>query len=141
MTFQEFKNHVIAACQEAGIPEDHLAWAETAGPDEILPTLLRWKDQGITGVFSFCDVEAWQCATLLENHGIRVPEDMVLVGFDHIMKYVAFPKPICTVDPNLQEEARIAIELIRRRIHEPALPPQQVILPVSLACYGTCARP
>ena len=129
------------ACQEAGIPEDQLACAETAGPDEILPTLLRWKDQGITGVFSFCDVEAWQCATLLENHGIRVPEDMELVGFDHIMKYVAFPKPICTVDPNLQEEARIAIELIRRRIHEPALPPQQVILPVSLTCYGTCARP
>ena len=79
--------------------------------------------------------------TLLENHGIRVPEDMELVGFDHIMKYVAFPKPICTVDPNLQEEASIAIELIRRRIHEPALPPQQVTLPVSLTCYGTCARP
>ena len=54
------------------------------------------------------------------------------------MRYINFPKPICTIDPSLREEAATAIGLLRKRIHEPALPPQQVVLPVSLVCRGSC---
>ena len=63
-----------------------------------------------------------------------------IVGFDNIIRYINFPKPICTIDPNLGEEAVTAIDLMRKRIHDPSLPPQQVILPVSLVCRNTCSR-
>ena len=35
-------------------------------------------------------------------------------------------------------EAALAIDLIRKRIHEPDLPPQRIILPVSLVCRESC---
>ncbi len=122
------------ACSEAGIPESDVQYACLEDPDAILECLRSWMAQGITGLFSFCDVEAWITITLLERSGYRVPEDLKVIGFDNILGYISFPKPICSVDCNLQEEAHVAIELLRNRIHDPSLPPQQVILPVNLVC-------
>ena len=118
------------ACAEAGLPEQDVFYACPENPASILPQLRSWLDQGVTGLFSFCDVEAWNTITLLEGAGVRIPEDLTVVGFDNILGYIQFPKPISSVDCNLQEEACVAIDLIRRRIHEPSLPPQQFRLPV-----------
>ena len=93
----------------------------------------------MTGLFAFCDVEAWSLITLMENAGSPKESEPSIVGFDNILRYVNCPKPICTIDPHLQEEARTAIDLLRRRIHEPGLSPQQVILPVTLVCRGSCS--
>ena len=61
---------------------------------------------------------------------MRIPGDLAVVGFDNILGYIQFPKPIPSVDCNLQEEACAAIDMIRKRIHDPSLPPQQLRLPV-----------
>ena len=129
------------ACLEAGIPEEEIRSAEPVGEREIVRQLLEWHREGVTGLFSFCDVEAWNAITLAEEAGLRIPEDMAIVGFDNILNYVRFPKPICSIDPNLAEEARIAIELLRSRIHHPELPPQQVVVPVTLVCRHSCELP
>ena len=122
------------ACAEAGIPESDIQYACLEKPDEILSRLRDWIGRGVTGLFSFCDVEAWNTITLLENSGFRVPEDLKVIGFDNILGYLSFPKPICSVDCHLQDEACIAIDLLRKRIQDPALPPRQVVLPVSFVC-------
>ena len=119
------------ACTEAGLPEDHVFFSCLEDPTAILSQLRDWMAQGVTGLFSFCDVEAWNSITLLEGAGFRIPEDLTVVGFDNILGYIRFPKPISSVDCHLQEEACQAIDLIRRRIHEPDLPPQQIRLPVT----------
>jgi LacI family transcriptional regulator len=119
------------ACAEAGIAEEDIFFACPESPDGILPQLCSWMEKGVTGLFSFCDVEAWNTITLLEGAGYRVPGDLTVVGFDNILGYIQFPKPISSVDCHLQEEACAAIDLIRRRIHDPSLPPQQIRLPVS----------
>ena len=126
------------ACTEAGIAE--VPYAQCGENGEILARLEQWMREGVTGVFSFCDVEAWNAITLLEENGHRVPRDLVFVGFDNILGYMNFPKSICSVDCHLQEEACTAIDLLRKRIHDRSLPPQQVILPVDLVCRG-CCRP
>ncbi len=118
------------ACAEAGIPEQDIFYACPDHPANILPQLQSWLDQGVTGLFSFCDVEAWNSITLLESTGVRIPGDLAVVGFDNILGYIQFPKPIPSVDCNLQEEACAAIDMIRKRIHDPSLPPQQLRLPV-----------
>ena len=119
------------ACAEAGIPEQDVFYACPEDPSAVLPQLQSWLSMGVTGLFSFCDVEAWNTITLLDSAGIRVPGDLTVVGFDNILGYIQFPKPIPTVDCHLQEEACAAIDLIRKRIHDPSLPPQQLRLPVS----------
>ena len=119
------------ACAETGIPEEDIHYACLENPNDIQHQLQCWADQGITGLFSFCDVEAWMTITMLENLGIRVPEDLTVIGFDNILGYIRFPKPISSVDCHLQEEAHLAIDIVRKRIHDPDLPPQQICLPVS----------
>ena len=128
------------ACAEAGIPEENISFAQTNNPEEIIRRLRTWQEEGFTGIFSFCDVEAWSEITFLERYGLHVPQDLCIVGFDNILGYVDFPKPICSIDCNLQEEAVVAIDLLRKRIHNPQLPPQQVTLPVSLVCRDSCRK-
>lgn len=126
------------ACREAGITEEDSEFAIIRGSDEILAKLKDWRSRGYTGLFSFCDDEAWGTITLMERSGLRVPEDFAIVGFDNILGYVNFPRPICSVDTNFKTEAVLAIDLLRKRIHEPNLPPQRVTLPVSLVCRESC---
>ena len=126
------------ACLEAGLTEKEMAFAVIPSDKEILAQLEVWKSRGFTGLFSFCDDEAWGTITAMESAGLRVPEDFAIVGFDNIRGYLNFPRPICSVDTNFEQEAALAIDLIRKRIHEPSLPPQRITLPVSLVCRGTC---
>lgn len=126
------------ACGEAGIPEEDVLFDCLREPEEILRRVREWISRGVTGLFAFCDVEAWNTITLLENNGIPVPGRLQVIGFDNILRYVSFPKAICSVDCHLEEEAGTAIRLLMNRIREPDLPPQQVVLPVSLVCR--CGR-
>ena len=126
------------ACLEAGIPARHIHYAEPEDEADILHRLRIWMDDGMTALFAFCDVEAWSLITMMENEGMLKDGGPDIVGFDNILRYVNFPKPICSIDPHLRDEACTAIDLLRRRIHEPSLPPQQVILPVDLVCR--CSR-
>jgi len=123
---------LLRACREAGLPEENLFHAQISEEDQILDQMRRWIAQGVTGVFAFCDVEAWSTITILENHGYSIPRDLTFVGFDNILGYVNFPKPITSVDGSLPELASTAIDILRKRIHDPALPPQQIMLPVRL---------
>jgi DNA-binding LacI/PurR family transcriptional regulator len=124
------------ACTEAGLSENDVRFACLEDSAAILDCLRGWIAEGVTGLFSFCDVEAWNSITLLEGAGYKVPEDLTVVGFDNILGYIRFPKPISSVDCRLQEEACRAIDLIRKRIHDPDLPPQQVCLPVTFVRRG-----
>lgn len=126
------------ACLEAGVPARDIHYTEPEKDEDLLPTLRSWMGEGMTALFAFCDVEAWSMITQMENAGLPESARPQIVGFDNILRYVNFPKPICSIDPHLREEARTAIDLLRRRIHEPDLPPQQVVLPVTLVCRGSC---
>ncbi len=123
------------ACLEAGIPEENIRYAEPEGDRAILQQLREWKNEGVTGLFSFCDVEAWSAITLMENEKTNDHLHFDIVGFDNILRYSHYQNPICTIDPHLQEEAEIAIDMLRKRIHHPELPPQQQVLPVELVTW------
>lgn len=128
------------SCLEAGIPVGNIHYTEPENENMILQQMEQWHIQGVTGIFSFCDVEAWSLITMLENSGSGLEKDFSIIGFDNILGYINFPKPICSIECHLQEEACTAIDLLRNRIHDPSLPPQQKILPVSLVCRNTCQR-
>ena len=128
------------ACLDGGLPASAIHYAEPEDEQDAQRCLTEWLRQGVTGLFSFCDVEAWTAITLLENQGFQCPRDLSVVGFDNILGYLHFPKPICSINCDLQEEARQAIAMLRSRIHDPSLPPQQVVLPVSLVCRGSCIK-
>ena len=126
---------------EAGISTENIRYAEPENQDKVLEQLQIWLREGFTGLFCFCDVEAWRIMALLESVGISVPRDLSVIGFDNIQGYADLGRSVCSIDPDLKEEACTAIDLLRNRIHNPSLPPQQVILPVTLVCRDTCEGP
>ena len=127
----------LKACEEAGV---NARTALCPRKDEILPQLLRWKEEGIDGLFSFCDDEAWNVLSLLNSQGLSVPGDLALVGFDNIQGTVPFPSHLCSVDYNLSGMAQSGIDLLRSRIHGDESPAQCVVYPAHVVCRGSCGK-
>jgi DNA-binding LacI/PurR family transcriptional regulator len=62
-----------------------------AMPEEFRPT----------AVFAFNDDLAYGCYTALHKHGLKIPDDISIVGFDKSDRYTGMFPPITTVDVNL----------------------------------------
>ena len=77
------------------------------------------------GVFAFSDLMLWEAACY-------VPSSVKMVGFDNIQSFFATPLNYSSIAGNLEEEARIVVDLLLRRIESPGLPIQKVVLPVEL---------
>ncbi len=131
-------NGLMRAVREAGIPDQDVISYQYQNDKEMAERLRQWKAQGFTGVFAFCDIEAWQFASHLQACGLT--QDFALVGFDNIQKTIDFPSPLCTIDGSMRQLPKIAISILIDRIRGDASPPKSIILPVRLVCRGSCNR-
>jgi LacI family transcriptional regulator len=69
-----------------------------------------------TAVISFNDIAAIGCIRALHDAGLRVPEDVSVVGFDDI-KEAAFQTPsLTTIRQPLQKMGALAVELLLQRL-------------------------
>ena len=128
------------ACDEFDIPAENRHVAINLSPDAIAATLADWRAQGVDGLFVFCDMEAWNAISSLESAGVEIPRDVAVVGYDNIQAKINFPMPLCTVDPSINEMIDIAVDVLRKRIHREALPPQTVKVPARLVCRNSCGE-
>ena len=128
------------ACDEANIP--HVDRRVVIDPPlEDVPGVLQdWYRAGVDGVFVFCDMEAWNAISSLELAGVKIPQDVTVVGYDNIQAKIGFPMPLCTVDPSINEMIDIAMDILRKRIHREELPTQTVKVPARLVCRGSCGK-
>ena len=139
------------ACDEAGIPraDRHTyihfdpARSHPPVPDwyaSITNKLLRWREEGVDGLFVFCDEEAWHVQSVLQQTPALQSWNVGIVSFDNIQGTQHFPADLCSVDCNFSGMARQAIDLLRDRIHGDDRPPQSIVCPVRLICRGSCRR-
>ena len=73
-----------------------------------------------SAIFAANDLMASQISRLASENGIRIPEDVVLLGVDNDSQLCAFAdKPLSTIDPNAVEigysAARILLSVIRKK--------------------------
>lgn len=89
----------------------------------------------IDGVFCSTDLLAWQIRKMLGELGVRVPEDVQLIGFDGIRRFGGEELLCSTIVQPVQKMAETAVDLLlaKDRSNAPAL----VLLPVSYAPGGT----
>jgi LacI family transcriptional regulator len=127
---------LMRAAKEAGIPEEDVRFFQYHGDAEIIRQLKQWKKEGVTGIFAFCDIEAWKLAGCLDAAGLS--GDFSLMGFDNIQSIIGFPSPLCTIDGAMRELSKAAFSILIKRIHGDDSPPKAQVFPVRLVCRGSC---
>lgn len=96
----------------------------------------------IDGIFAQADITAFGVLAGLRELGIRVPEDMLLVGYDDIrMAGLTYPS-LTTVHQPQEDLVRSAgRRLVEMLGGAPAVPPVQELLEPSLVCRDTAPDP
>lgn len=87
---------------------------------------------GVDGVVAFSDTIAMGVMRGLRDRGVRVPEDMRLIGFDDIPESAVLIPSLSTVGPDHRWTAAKALDLIISRIADPAIPPRQHTAPFAI---------
>jgi len=75
---------------------------------------------------------------VLERRGVRVPEDVAVVGFDGIQLGRVVRPSLTTVTQPMRRLAQTAVELLTERLAEPTRDPRSVLLPVSPTRRASC---
>lgn len=92
-----------------------------------------------TAIFAVSDVYAIELLYFLQGHGVRVPEDVSIVGFDNISLSAQVYPGLTTVGQNVQERARMAMEELSRLKENPT-GGKEIVLPVSLVIRESVRR-
>jgi LacI family transcriptional regulator len=77
----------------------------------------------------------------LERRGIRVPQDMAVVGFDGIPLGRVVRPSLTTVSQPMRRLGETAVDLLVDRLREPDREPRSVLLPVTLTRRQSCGCP
>jgi LacI family transcriptional regulator len=94
-----------------------------------------------TAAFVSNDIGAIAFIEACEALGLRVPEDISVVGFDDITIAGLQRISLTTMAQSLEFQAERAVALLLERIENPALPPRHLSVDVTLRDRGSTARP
>lgn len=130
----------LDACKAYGIPpEDSLIFEHDDG-EKTAAYLQQKHDEGFTGVFAYCDMEAWKVITCLEKTGLRVPDDLAFMGYDNIQGRLGFSFPLCSVEGSLSDICDSSVRLLDEKIKGQSAQGGLSVFPVSVVCRGSCRR-
>lgn len=97
---------------------------------------------GVSAVFAFNDLMAYGVMRGLKAHGVRIPEDISLVGFDDIEFSSMLETPLTTVCQPTKEIGRLAAQRLLKEIEKKSLgPSHHIILEPSLIIRSSTSPP
>jgi DNA-binding LacI/PurR family transcriptional regulator len=73
---------------------------------------LHAEGLGPDGLFAASDLTAMTAAATLRSVGVRVPEDLLVVGYDDIELAAHFHPPLSTIRQPIAEAGRVLVELL-----------------------------
>jgi LacI family transcriptional regulator len=77
----------------------------------------------------------------LAARGIRVPDDIAVVGFDDIFPASLCEPPLTTVHQPIRKLGEVACDRLTERIAAPTLRPKHEVLPTELVLRSSCGCP
>lgn len=133
-----------AALAEAGIPYDpNLVVEVTINPEatyEEMKRRLATEARDFTAVFCANDLSAMGFMRAAQESGLRIPQDVSVVGFDDIATAAFLSPPLTTVRVELAELATLAVRRLIDRAATPNLSPIRVSLSCRLIERQSVAR-
>jgi Transcriptional regulators len=97
-------------------------------------------DEGtrFTAIFAFSDLIAWETIYALNNRGLKVPEDIAVVGFDDIQSRLFFPVPLTTIGTINGRMSETAVKILMTKIQsKKKIPACNAIVDVGLVVRKT----
>lgn len=98
------------------------------------------KRRDITALVATADVMAAGIMAGLQERGVRIPQDISVVGFDDVPTSRMTNPPLTTIHQDMDQKARIAVEFMLQRLENPSCPHREKILPVHLVERGSVCR-
>ncbi len=123
------------ALSEAGIPFDEsLVVSTTTEPHSGYNAINQLLDlpNPPTAIIAIHDLVALDGLQAVTDHGLRIPDDIAITGYDNWRVSLTTKPPLTTVHPPLSEIGRRATEILVTKIADPQQPPVRVTLPVEL---------
>jgi DNA-binding LacI/PurR family transcriptional regulator len=74
----------------------------------------------------------------LERAGVRVPEDVRMVGFDDVRFATLLSVPLTTMHQPCREIAQVALRAMLDRIDDPTMPPRMLTVSPGLVVRESC---
>ncbi|KAB2862018.1 MAG: LacI family transcriptional regulator [Anaerolineae bacterium] len=99
----------------------------------------HWIEEGFNAevIFAADDDSAIGAMMALKEAGLRIPEDIALVGFDDIRLAAYLNPPLTTVRAPIEQAARIAVEQLVKVIHGEEVE-LKTLLPTELVIRRSC---
>jgi LacI family transcriptional regulator len=119
--------------EEAGLhlPDEFICTSryDFKDAEEKVEPLLRRPDRP-SAIFCATDMQAWGVVNKARQLGLRVPEDLAVLGFDDLdfASYVG----LSTIHQPLDESGRLAVEILLSHIKDPERPLRHIRLPLSI---------
>ena len=101
--------------------------------------LLLSQGQSFSAVFCSNDEMAIGAMRALISHGLRVPQDVSVVGFDDIRFARYTSPPLTTVAQPKNALGREAMTMLIELLHDPGVPPRKRVLSADLVVRGSTA--
>jgi DNA-binding LacI/PurR family transcriptional regulator len=91
------------------------------------------------GLFCFNDLLAFGAMRVLHDHGIRVPDDIAIVGFDDVDEAAYGVPSLTSISPDKAEIAAQSVRRLLNRMRHDDGPPQEIVVAHRLQIRETTA--
>lgn len=128
-----FSDHDLELGNELFVPGDFRAQSGCNATKSLLEI-----NAPPTAIFTCNDLMAVGALHALDQAGMRIPEDMSIIGFDDIPLASLTKPPLTTIAQPSQSMGLSAAKMVITRIENPSLPPREDILSTSLVERNSC---
>ncbi len=94
-----------------------------------------------TAIFASNDISAFGVMEAVRDHGLQIPRDISIIGFDDIPQASSVNPPLTTVRQPLEQMGSSAARMLLHYIAEPDRPVERLELPTELIVRQSCREP
>ena len=132
----------LQALHNAGIPVDSTlmcggGWEHRSGYENTKALLEKGKS--FTAIFAHNDRIARGAVRALFEVGLRVPDDVSIIGYDDTAEAEFSNPPLTTIKQPMTEVGEAATRFLIQMIEDPAITPKQVLFDTTLVIRSSCA--
>jgi LacI family transcriptional regulator len=94
-----------------------------------------------TAIFASNDVMAMGAMDAIRNRGLRVPDDVSVIGFDDIPQASLVRPALTTIRQPLEKMGRVATQVLLDMLENPGKGVERIELPTQLVIRNSCCEP